>query len=101
MLDRLEEVGLKVSLDKCQICRDKVKYVGHIVSPDGVSTDPDKVEAVTKWPRPTDLKSLRSFLGFCGYYRRFVANYAAIVKPLTELTKGYPPVGREETRISL
>ncbi len=92
VLDRLEEVGLKVSLDKCQICRDKVKYVGHIVSPDGVSTDPDKVEAVTKWPRPTDLKSLRSFLGFCGYYRRFVANYAAIVKPLTELTKGYPPV---------
>ncbi len=50
VLDRLEEVGLKVSLDKCQICRDKVKYVGHIVSHDGISTDPDKVDT-----RPLEL----------------------------------------------
>ncbi|XP_062372262.1 retrovirus-related Pol polyprotein from transposon 412 isoform X1 [Sardina pilchardus] len=92
VLDRLEEVGLKVSLDKCHFCQPRVKYVGHIVSADGISTDPSKVEAVTQWPQPTDLKSLRSFLGFCGYYRRFVANYSSIVKPLTELTKGYPPV---------
>ncbi|KAL7839428.1 hypothetical protein SRHO_G00260860 [Serrasalmus rhombeus] len=70
----------------------RVKYVGHIVSADGIATDPAKVEAVTQWPQPTDLKSLRSFLGFCGYYRRFVANYSSIVKPLTDLTKGYPPV---------
>lgn len=100
VLDRLEEVGLKVSLDKCQICRPSVKYVGHIVSADGVSTDPEKVEAVASWPQPTDLKSLRSFLGFCGYYRRFVANYSTIVRPLTEQTKGYPPVnGKKETKI--
>ena len=92
VLDRLEEVGLKVSLDKCQFCQPRVKYVGHIVSADGIATDPGKVEAVTQWPQPTDLKSLRSFLGFCGYYRRFVANYSSIVKPLTDLTKGYPPV---------
>ncbi len=101
VLDRLEEVGLKVSLDKCQICRDKVKYVSHIVSADGVSTDPDKVEGVTKWPQPTDLKSFRSFLGFCGYYRRFVANYAAIVKPLTELTKGYTPFRKGQKQESV
>lgn len=91
VLDRLEEVGLKVSLDKCQFCQTKVKYVGHIVSAEGVATDPEKVKAVSTWPQPTDLKSLRSFLGFCGYYRRFIANYAAIVQPLTELTKGYAP----------
>lgn len=92
VLDRLEEVGLKVSLDKCQFCQPKVKYIGHIISADGIATDPSKVEAVTKWPQPADLKSLRSFLGFCGYYRRFVANYSSIVKPLTDLTRGYPPV---------
>ncbi|KAL1259510.1 hypothetical protein QQF64_010087 [Cirrhinus molitorella] len=92
VLDRLEEVGLKVSLDKCQFCQPRVKYVGHIVSADGIATDPAKVEAVTRWPQPTDLKSLRSFLGFCGYYRRFVANHSSIVKSLTDLTKGYPPV---------
>ncbi|CAI5678658.1 unnamed protein product [Oreochromis niloticus] len=96
VLDRLEEVGLKLSLDKCQFCQPKVKYVGHIVSAEGVAPDPSKVEAVTKWPVPTDLKSLRSFLGFCGYYRRFIASYASIVRPLTELTKGYAPTQRSK-----
>lgn len=96
VLDRLEEVGLKLSLDKCQFCQPKVKYVGHVISADGIATDPDKIAAVTNWPRPTDLKSLRSFLGFCGYYRRFVANYSSIVRPLTELTKGYGPMQKDK-----
>lgn len=94
VLDRLREVGLKISIDKCQFCQPSVKYVGHIVSAEGVATDPAKIEAVTTWPQPTDLKSLRSFLGFCGYYRRFIANYSAIVRPLTDLTKGYAPTQR-------
>lgn len=91
VLDRLEEAGLKISLDKCQFCQTQVKYLGHIVSADGVSPDPEKIKAVTSWPQPHDLKTLKSFLGFCGYYRRFIANYASIVRPLTELTKGYAP----------
>lgn len=86
VLDRLEEVGLKISLDKCQFCQAKVRYVGHIVSAEGIATDPDKVSAVTNWPQPVDLKSLRSFLGF----------YARIVKPLTELTKGYAPTQQKK-----
>lgn len=94
VLDRLAEVGLKISFDKCQFCLPKVKYLGHIVSANGVSPDPAKVEAVTSWPQPTHLKALQSFLGFCGYYRRFIANYAAIVRPLSELTKGYAPTQR-------
>ncbi|KAI3374517.1 hypothetical protein L3Q82_021004 [Scortum barcoo] len=94
VLDRLEEVGLKLSLDKCQFCQPRVKYVGHIVSADGIATDPDKIQAVASWPQPTDLKSLHSFLGFCGYYRRFIANYSSIVRPLTDLTKGYAPTQR-------
>ncbi len=91
VLDRLKECGLKVSIDKCQFCQPKVRYVGHIVSVAGVSPDPEKIEAVTRWKMPTNLKSLRSFLGFCGFYRRFIKDYSAIVRPLTELTKGYPP----------
>lgn len=91
VLDRLREVGLKISLDKCRFCQTKVKYVGHIVSADGVATDPGKVEAITTWPRPTNLKTLQSFRGFCGYYRQFIHNYSAVVCPLTELTKGYAP----------
>lgn len=69
VLDRIGEAGLKISLDKCQFCQPQVKYLGHIVSAQGVSPDPQKIEAVTTWPQPHDLKSLRSFLGFCGYYR--------------------------------
>lgn len=58
------------------------------MSADGVLPDPEKIESVTNWPQPTDLKTLKSFLGFCSYYHRIRANYAAIVKPLSELTKG-------------
>lgn len=94
VLDRLAEVGLKLSLDKCQFCQPEVKYVGHIVSAAGIATDPDKIKAVADWQPPTHLKSLQSFLGFCGYYRKFIKNYSAIVRPLTDLTKGYPPVRR-------
>lgn len=98
VLDRLGDVGLKISLDKCQFCQPQVRYLGHIVSAQGVSPDPQKIEAVTTWPQPKDLKSLRSFLGFCGYYRRFIANYAAIVRPLTELTKGYAPTQKSRKK---
>lgn len=83
VLDRLEEVGLKVSIDKCQFCQPRVKYVGHIVSESGIATDPDKVAVVKDWKEPTDLKSLRSFLGFYGYYPRFILNYSSIVRPLS------------------
>lgn len=69
VLYRLQDVGLKISLNKCQFCQTKVKCVGHIVSVEGVAADPAKIEAVTTWPKPTNLKTLRSFLGFCGYYR--------------------------------
>lgn len=65
VLDRLQEYGLKVSIDKCQFCQPKVNYVGYVVSAAGVSPDPEKVKVVINWRMPTDLKSLRSFLGFC------------------------------------
>uniref|UniRef100_A0A8C1M5Z3 ribonuclease H n=1 Tax=Cyprinus carpio TaxID=7962 RepID=A0A8C1M5Z3_CYPCA len=95
VLDRLEESGLKISLGKCQFCQAQVKYVGHIVSAEGISTDPEKVRVVLNWKKPTNLKPLRSFLGFCGYYHHFIANYSSIVRLLTELTKGYPPAQKK------
>lgn len=66
--------------------------LGHIVSRDGVETDPQKTEALKTWPRPQTLKDLRSFLGFSGSCRRFVEGYSKTVKSLTNLTAGYPPV---------
>ena len=61
--------------------------MGHVISANGVATDPAKIEAVVSWPTLTTVKELRSFLGFAGFYRRFVRHYAIISKPLTSLLK--------------
>lgn len=92
VLNRLKEYGLKLSLEKCKFFQTSVRYLGHIVSQHGVETDPQKVEALKTWPSPRNLKELRSFLGFAGYYRRFIQNFSKIVKPLNDLTAGYPPL---------
>lgn len=88
VLDRLKDEGLKLSLDKCQFCRTSVTYLGHVISRDGVATDASKKEAVETWPRPDNITKLRSFLGFCGYYRRFVKDYSRICFPLNQLLQG-------------
>lgn len=98
VLNRLKEYGLKLSPEKCRFFQTSVRYLGHIVSQDGVETDPTKVEALQTWPKPKNLKELRSFLGFAGYYRRFVRDYSKIVKPLTDLTAGYPPLRRSSDK---
>lgn len=89
VLSRLREYGLKLSPEKCKFFQTSVKYLGHIVSENGVETDPEKVSALKSWPVPTNLKTLRSFLGFAGYYRRFIKGYSAIAKPLNDLTREY------------
>lgn len=98
VLKRLREFGLKLSPEKCKFCQTSVRYLGHIVSQNGVETDPSKVEALKTWPRPKNLKELRSFLGFSGYYRRFVQDYSKIVKPLNDLTAGYPPLQKDRRK---
>ena len=87
VLARFRQAGLKLSPEKCHMMRDQVAFLGHIVTPEGVTTDPDKTKAVQTWPVPTDLKTLRAFVGFCSYFRRFIRNFAAIAKPLHHLTE--------------
>lgn len=69
------------------ICSTTLKYLGHVLSPNGVSTDPSKIADVQDWPSPTSTKELRSFLGLAGYYRRSVKNFGIFAKPLTDLLK--------------
>jgi len=87
VFQRIRAAHLELNSAKCQLFRKEVRYPGHIVSPSGVTTDPVKLEAVKSWPRPNDKHQLRSFLGLCTCYRRFISGFADIAKPLTRLTK--------------
>jgi hypothetical protein len=67
-----------------------VKYLGHIVSEHGVETDPDKIAVLKNWPVPKSIKEFRSFIGFAGYYRRYIKGFSQITKPLNDLLIGHP-----------
>ena len=86
-LQTLREQKLYAKLSKCEFWLDHVMFLGHVVSKDGISVDPQKVEAVVNWPRPTNVTEVRSFLGLAGYYRRFVRDFSKIALPLTQLTQ--------------
>ena len=94
-LKRLEAVfqklcaaGLKLKPSKCFFFREEIEYLGHVVSGKGISTNPKKIEAVSKWPTPRTVYDVRSFLGFVGYYRRFIKNFSKITKPIREVITG-------------
>ena len=82
----MREHNLFAKGSKCEFATDKVEYLGHYIAADGVSTDPNKIQAVADWPIPQTLKQLRGFLGLAGYYRHFVKTFGTIARPLTLLT---------------
>ncbi len=82
---RIKEAGLKLKPSKCNLLKKEVAFLGHIVTQDGVKTDPAKVECIRNWPVPKNLTEVRSFLGLTSYYRRFIQGYAQIAHPLNRL----------------
>lgn len=87
VFQRLRHHNLKLQPEKCQFMHKEIAYLGHIITQDGVKPDPRKVKAITEFPTPTNEKQIKQFLGLCGYYRKFIKNFSAIAKPLTQLLK--------------
>ena len=87
VLGRLKSAELKVKPAKCTLFSKRVNYLGHVISAEGVGTDPAKAETVRSWPTPTTVGELRSFLGLASYYRRFIAGFGSIAQPLHRLTE--------------
>ncbi|XP_070050307.1 uncharacterized mitochondrial protein AtMg00860-like [Nicotiana tomentosiformis] len=78
---------LYAKLSKCEFWFESVAFLGHVVSHEGIKVDPQKIEVVKSWPRPTTLIEIRSFLGLESYYRRFVEGFSTLASPLSKLTQ--------------
>ena len=87
VLERLREAGLQAAIHKCEFHVTTTKYLGFIVTPDGIKVDPSKIEAVVAWAVPTTVQGVQSFLGFCNFYRKFIEAYSRIAAPLYRLTR--------------
>ncbi|KAG1580706.1 hypothetical protein G6F48_010280 [Rhizopus delemar] len=93
-LQHLEQVfqcvqiaNLKLNPEKCFFFKDHLKFLGYIVTKEGLQTDPSKIQKIVEYPQPKTIKQVRGFLGIASYYRRFIKNFAAIARPLHDQTK--------------
>jgi hypothetical protein len=88
IISKLKAAGLNLDLTKCEFAVQEVKYLGFIIQAgEGIKVDPEKVEAIKAWEAPTNIKGIRSFLGFANFYRDFINNFSHIATPLTKLTR--------------
>ena len=88
VIQKLKNAGLKLKPSKCQLFKKSITYLGHVVSEEGVHTDPKKIETVRNWKRPHNVHTVRKFFGFVNYYRRFIKDYSKVARPLYDLISG-------------
>ncbi|EYC17421.1 hypothetical protein Y032_0030g2037 [Ancylostoma ceylanicum] len=91
VLRSLQDANLKLKPQKCVFMEREIAFLGHRVDEQGVHVDPEKIEKVKQYPKPTNLAQLRTFLGLCGYYRKFILNFSKVARPLFELTSQKSP----------
>ena len=87
VLQNMRENQLYAKFSKCQFWLDNVAFLGHVISAEGVSIDPQKIEAIVNWKPPTNVIEIPIFLGLAGYYRKFVEGFSKLAAPLTKLTR--------------
>ena len=87
LFEQMQQVDLKLTRQKCNFLKAHVQYLGHYISGQGLEPIPEKLESLQQMPAPTDLTEVRKFLGFVGYYRKFIPKYSDIAHPLTNLTR--------------
>lgn len=89
VFDRYRQANLKLKATKCKLFQQRCKFVGHVVSAEGIEVDPDTISCIVNWPFPQTITEVRGFLSLCSYYRCFCKGFATIAEPLTEcLRKG-------------
>lgn len=91
VLTKLREAGLQADIDKCEFFVKETKFLGLIISTNGIRMDLAKIKAIIDWERPRTIKEILAFTGFTGFYRRFIKNYSKILLPITNLTKKNVP----------
>lgn len=87
VFNRLRQYNLKIQLDKTNFLKKETEFLGHIITPDGVKPNPDKIKAIQNYPIPKTTKEIKAFLGLLGYYRKFIQDFAKLTKPLTKRLK--------------
>nr|GEZ79912.1 putative reverse transcriptase domain-containing protein [Tanacetum cinerariifolium] len=101
VLQTLRQEKLYAKFSKCEFWLSSVAFLGHIVSAEGITMDPAKVGAITKWPRLTSVTEVHSFLGLAGYYRRFVEGFSRLALPLTKLMRKEEEIIRDLERLDI
>uniref|UniRef100_A0A7G3ANC8 RNA-directed DNA polymerase n=1 Tax=Lutzomyia longipalpis TaxID=7200 RepID=A0A7G3ANC8_LUTLO len=88
--ERLKMAKLTINRDKSKFCVPELRYLGFVVNEEGIKIEPDKIEAIQNYPKPSTVKEVRQLLGMCGWNRRFIKDYAKIMAPISNLLKGKP-----------
>ena len=87
VFEELHNNKLYVNGKKSEFFLQEIRYLGHIISKEGIKMDPEKLQVIAEWPQPRNLHELRSFIGMCAYYRKFIEKFSVIAGPLHDLTK--------------